>query len=105
MTLSEARYHLIRQTKRRELIFAADALLWALAIASLAFVTTSLLSDSILFSTGIAVAAGSLAFYRRALRLGYFEFDERIVARLINEQNKQYEDSADLLLDPGSELT
>jgi hypothetical protein len=99
MTLEEARYNLIRITRRQRLVMIVDALLWAVAATGVAYIIISLIFSSepanILFGTPF----GIIAFVVRSRMLGVYSFDEQKMIRLINAERKEYEESTDLLFD------
>jgi hypothetical protein len=80
-------------------------LLWGIAAASVSFVSASLLSGSIPLSIVVAAIIGSGLLFLRAQHLGYFALNEKLTAKLINEQYKQYQESADLLLESENDLS
>jgi hypothetical protein len=99
MTLEEARYNLIRITRRQRLVMFADALLWGIVATGVAYVIISLTFSSeptnIIFGTPL----GIIAFVIRSRMLGVHSFDEQKMIRLINADRKEYEESTDLLFD------
>lgn len=99
MTLEEARYSLIRMTRRHRLVMIADSALWGIAATGIIYIFASLISSSNLAALLSGIPFGVAAFVFRSRVLGLYSFDEQKMIRLINANYKQYEESTDLLFD------
>ena len=99
MNLEEARYNLVRMTRKQRLIMIVDSLLWAMVAIGFVFIVAALIHKSSLTDLLYGVPFGIAVFVVRSRMLGLYSFDEQKMIRLINTTYKEYEESTDLLFD------
>lgn len=105
MSFEQARYNLTSLKNRYILFRATEVLLLAVGSAMLVFTLSGFLIVSIELKIGIAVGAGLLLLITRIFQLNLHRFSSYNLIQFVNERYPDFQESADLLLQPDTELT
>lgn len=91
--------------RKYQVVRGVEVMLWTMAIIILAFFSTKLVTNGNIISGFIAGGLGSIGAYFLSQRLHLFSLTENQLAFYLNRKYPRLQESADLLLKKGDELS
>ncbi len=96
----------IKKVKRKYLfVRGTEVVLWSMAVASLSFFLTKILSGSNLVASIVSVAIALVVAYAAGRRLHLFGLDEKSIALYLNRRYPRLQESTELLLEREEDLS